>query len=133
MPKILHLSSKLYHVSLVPHILGLRFECQADDPLVPISPPTPPSCMISQKNRRKDPDDASTYISAVIIRLDKSVSHMLFSSRLLSIYTRTFAQNRHQLPARPPPSGSSAASVHWVQFSPIRPMMVMSDMLRYQL
>lgn len=42
---------------------------------------------------------------------------------------RTLAQPLHQLPARPPPSSASAASTHLVQFSPIRPMMVINEML----
>lgn len=41
----------------------------------------------------------------------------------------TFAQARHQLPARPPPLGSSAASVQDLQFSPMRPMIVIREIL----
>lgn len=50
--------------------------------------------------------------------------------RVKSSSALTAAQKRHQLPARPPPPGASAAAWHEVQFSPIRPMISMSEMLR---
>jgi len=42
---------------------------------------------------------------------------------------RTFSQNLHHLPASPPPSSASAAATHLRQFSPISPIIVISDML----
>lgn len=40
-----------------------------------------------------------------------------------------FAQALHHRPASPPPSSASAASLHFLQFSPINPMIVMRDIL----
>jgi hypothetical protein len=101
--------------------------CQ-EHPAFPLAiPPHSPSPrMITQQNSRKDPHDSSTDIARLVVGLPVSIacpSHLSIGD------ARTLAQPRHQLPANPPPFGSSAAAVHDAQFSPMRPMMVMRDIL----
>jgi hypothetical protein len=65
----------------------------------------------------EEPDNGGTDVPAGIIGLYKVSLCTKGSAKL-----RTLAHARHQLPASPPPFGSSAAAVHLAQCSPMRPM-----------